>query len=134
MNKKVLLVDDDVDLVDVNREFLQKKGYQVTVAYNGEKALRKALTEKPDVIVLDVVMKTPTEGIHVSQKLRENEQTKNVPIIMLTAMREKMNIPYQVEPEEEYLPVTEFVEKPVPPDKLVEKIEQMLKRKEEKDS
>lgn len=128
MGEKVLLVDDDVDFVEVNREVLEEKGYQVEVAHNGKKALEKALSEKPDIIILDVVMTTPTEGIHVAQELRKNEKTKDIPIIMLTGVREKMGIPYQIGPEEEYLPVTEFIEKPFPPAKLVEKVEQMLRK------
>jgi len=131
MGEKVLLVDDDVDFVEINKEVLEEKGYKVEVAYNGKKALEKALKERPDVIILDVVMITPTEGIHVSQELRKHEETKNIPIIMLTAVREKMSIPYKIEPEEEYLPVTEFVEKPIPPDKLIEKVEEMLRKTKE---
>jgi len=53
---------------------------------------------------------------------------KDVPIIMLTAIRERMDIKWEIQPDEEWLPVTEFLEKPVPPDKLVEKVEEMLKK------
>ncbi len=129
MAKKILLVDDDVDFVEVNKEALEERGYQVVTAYNGEEALKKAVEESPDLVILDVIMSTPTEGIHVSHKLREHEETKNIPIIMLTAMRKRMDIKYNIEPEEEYLPVTEFVEKPIAPNKLVEKVERILERK-----
>jgi len=127
--KRVLLVDDEVDFVEINKAALENKGYEVIPAYNGEEGMQKALQEKPDIIILDVMMKTKTEGFEVARKLRKYEEMKNVPIIMLTAIRERMDIKFKIHPDEEWLPVTEFVEKPVPPDKLIEKVEQMLKKK-----
>ena len=127
--KKVLLVDDEVDFVEINKAALENKGYDVIPAYNGEEGIQKALQEKPDIIILDVMMETKTEGFEVARKLRKYEEMKNVPIIMLTAIRERMDIKFKIQPDEEWLPVTEFVEKPVPPDKLIEKVEQMLEKK-----
>ena len=127
--KKVLLVDDEVDFVEINKAALENKGYEVIPAYNGEEGIQKALQGKPDIIILDVMMETKTEGFEVARKLRKYEEMKNVPIIMLTAIRERMDIKFKIQPDEEWLPVTEFVEKPVPPDKLIEKVEQMLEKK-----
>jgi len=127
--KKVLLVDDEVDFVEINKAALENKGYEVIPAYNGEEGIQKALQERPDIIILDVMMETKTEGFEVARKLRKYEEMKNVPIIMLTAIRERMDIKFKIQPDEEWLPVTEFVEKPVPPDKLIEKVEQMLEKK-----
>ncbi|MBC7189342.1 response regulator [Candidatus Aerophobetes bacterium] len=129
MEKKVLLVDDEVDFVEINKAALESKGYKVIPAYNGKEGLEKALKEKPDIIILDVMMTTKTEGFDVARQLRKHKEMKNVPIIMLTAIRERMDIKWEIQPDEEWLPVTEFLEKPVPPDKLVEKVEEMLKKK-----
>jgi len=129
MKEKVLLVDDEADFVEINKAALENKGYQVVVAYNGKEALRKALEEKPDVIILDVMMATKTEGFDVSRKLRRYKEIQDVPIIMLTAIRERMDIKWKIQPDKEWLPVTEFLEKPVAPEKLIEKVEEMLKRK-----
>ena len=129
MKKKVLLVDDEADFVEINKAALENKGYQVVVAYDGKEALGKALEEKPDVIILDVMMTTKTEGFDVSRKLRRRKEMQDVPIIMLTAIRERMDIKWKIQPDEEWLPVTEFLEKPVAPEKLTEKVEEMLKRK-----
>ncbi|RLE09127.1 response regulator [Candidatus Aerophobetes bacterium] len=129
MKKKVLLVDDEADFVEINKAALENKGYQVVVAYDGKEALSKALEEKPDVIILDVMMTTKTEGFDVSRKLRRHKEMQDVPIIMLTAIRERMDIKWKIQPDEEWLPVTEFLEKPVAPEKLTEKVEEMLKRK-----
>ena len=127
--KKVLLVDDEVDFVEINKAALENKGYEVIPAYNGEEGIQKALQERPDIIILDVMMETKTEGFEVARKLRKYEEMKNVPIIMLTAIRERMDIKWKIQPDKEWLPVTEFLEKPVAPEKLIEKVEEMLKRK-----
>ena len=128
MKKRVLLVDDEVDFVEINKAALESKGYEVIPAYNGKEGLEKALKEKPDIIILDVMMTTKTEGFDVARELRKHKEMKDVPIIMLTAIRERMDIKWEIQPDEEWLPVTEFLEKPVPPDKLVEKVEEMLKK------
>jgi len=128
MKKRVLLVDDEVDFVEINKAALESKGYEVIPAYNGKEGLEKALKDKPDIIILDVMMTTKTEGFDVARELRKHKEMKDVPIIMLTAIRERMDIKWEIQPDEEWLPVTEFLEKPVPPDKLVEKVEEMLKK------
>lgn len=129
MEKKVLFVDDEVDFVEVNKVALENKGYKVVVAYDGKEALGKALKEKPDVIILDVMLERKTEGFDVSRKLRKHKETWDTPIIMLTAIKEKMGIKQKIEPDKEWLPITEFLEKPVPPDKLIEKVAQVLNRR-----
>jgi len=126
MEKKVLLVDDEVDFVEINKVALENKGYKVVVAYDGKEALEKALKEKPDVIILDVMLKRKTEGFDVSRELREHEETQDTPIIMLTAIKKSMDIKRKIEPDKEWLPVTEFLEKPVSPDKLIEKVAKVL--------
>ena len=126
MKKKVLFVDDEVDFVEVNKVTLESKGYQVATAHDGKTALEKALREKPDIVILDVMMKAKTEGFDVSRELRNHRDTQNIPIIMLTAIREKMGIRWKIEPDAQWLPVTAFLEKPFPPDKLAGKVEEML--------
>lgn len=127
MGKKILLVDDEVDFVEINKVALENKGYQVVVAYDGKEALKMAQKEKPDVVILDVMMTTKTEGFDVSRELRKQKEFQDIPIIMLTAIRERMDVKWKIQPDKEWLPVTEFMEKPIPPEKLIEKIEEMLK-------
>jgi len=127
MEKKILLVDDEIDFVEINKVALENKGYQVVVAYDGKEALNTAQKEKPDLIILDVMMTTKTEGFDVSREIRKQKEFQNTPIIMLTAIRERMDVKWKIQPDKEWLPVTEFIEKPIPPEKLIEKIEEMLK-------
>jgi CheY-like chemotaxis protein len=115
--------------VDRWQSILEKKGYKVVAAYDGTEALEKALQEKPDIIILDVMLKKKTEGFDVSRELREHQETRDTPIILLTAIKENMNIEREIEPDKEWLPVTEFLEKPVSPDELVEKIAKVLGRR-----
>jgi DNA-binding response OmpR family regulator len=128
MGNKILLIDDDRDFVELNQITLESRGYRITTAYNGEEGLKKALQEKPDLIVLDVMMTTRTEGFDVARKLREVEELKETPIIMVSAIREEMDISRKIKSDKNWLPVTEFIEKPFPPDKLLKKIEQLLSK------
>jgi len=127
MEKKILLVDDEVDFVEITKVALENKGYQVVVAYDGKEALNMVQKEKPDLIILDVMMATKTEGFDVSREIRKQKEFQNTPIIMLTAIRERMDVKWKIQPDKDWLPVTEFMEKPIPPEKLIEKIEEMLK-------
>jgi CheY-like chemotaxis protein len=114
---KILLIDDDVDFVEVNRALLESNGHHVVSAHNGEDGKKLAEAEGPDVVVLDVMMTTRTEGFHVARDLRGNDKTKGIPIIMLTAVNQE--VPWTFGPDEVWLPVDEFIEKPVKPDVLL---------------
>jgi diguanylate cyclase (GGDEF)-like protein len=81
--KKVLVVDDDEGIARIIHDFLSEKGYAVTVAYNGERALREAEQSQPDVVILDVELPDMT-GFDVCQKIRQMPSLRNTPIIMLT--------------------------------------------------
>ncbi|MDI6727003.1 MAG: response regulator, partial [Smithellaceae bacterium] len=100
------------------------KGYQVISAYNGKEGIKKALAENPDLIVLDVMMTTHSEGFDVSRELRKVPATKNTPIIMLTSVN--TTVPFKFEPDATYLPVNIFLEKPVSPADLLLQIEAIL--------
>jgi len=126
MSKKILLIDDDTDFVEANKLLLEKNGYQVITAYEGEEGLEKAVEETPDLIVLDVMMKSGTEGFHVAKKIRDYDNLKEVPVIMLSGIRKDLDMKWKFEPDERFLPITEFIEKPFPPQKLAEKISEMI--------
>lgn len=122
--KKILLIDDDADLIMANTAVLTNKGYQVISAYSGKEGLKKALAESPDLIVLDVMMTTHSEGFDVSRELRKATATKNTPIIMVTSVN--TTVPFKFEPDATYLPVNIFLEKPVAPADLLLQIETIL--------
>lgn len=126
MSKKVLVIDDDNDFVESIVNLLEARGYDVTSASNGQEGVEKAEAQKPDVILLDVMMTTKDEGFNVARKLNEIEGLKGTPIIMVTGVRKEMNLPFGFEPDETWLPVKEFLEKPVKPETLLNAISNAL--------
>ena len=126
MSKKILLVDDDVDFVEMNKSFLENKGYQVVYAYNGKDALKILDQEKPDLLVLDVMMTEVGEGFEVAREVRKREAFRNTPIIMLSAVNELHGFNLTIGPDERWNPVNEFIDKPIEHQQLLAKIESLL--------
>lgn len=130
MNKKILIIDDDIDFVASIKVVLETK-YDVLTAYSGEEGWQM-LDEMPDLIILDVLMDKRGEGFIFSRKMRKEEKYSKIPILMLTGMREQTGFffPKNDPRDERFLPVNEFVEKPIQPQDLLEKVEKLLKNKE----
>ncbi|HNZ37864.1 MAG: response regulator [Candidatus Marinimicrobia bacterium] len=124
MPKKILVIDDDVDLIEVLRLMLEKNGYLVIDAQNGTRGYQLVEKERPDLIILDVMMATWDEGFEVVQKIRNNPKLAATPIIMLTAVSQQMGIRY--DKDKETLPVEEFIEKPVMPGTLLNIIKKYI--------
>jgi len=131
---KILTVDDDRDLVEALRIVLESGGYEVVAAYDAETGLEKVRSERPDLVLLDVMMPNATEGFHFVWKLRnlEGEYFRSVPVIVLTAIHEKTQLRFYPDSGDgtynagEYLPVQDFVDKPVEPKDLLERVERVL--------
>ena len=123
--KTVLLVDDDVDLLDINRITLEAEGFNVLTAENGDEAMRLATTTPVDVAVLDVMMTTPTEGFLLARAMRQNDRTKQIPLLMLTSVNAEQEAQGSSlrftdrDRDPQWLPVDRFVDKPVKPEDLV---------------
>ena len=84
MGKKILVVDDEPNIVEMLQVRLEAQGYEVAKAYEGQEGLEKVLKEKPDLIVLDVTM-PKMNGYQVCRKIKGDEKTKGIPVIMFTA-------------------------------------------------
>jgi len=131
-NEKILVIDDDPDLVEVIRLTLKASGFQVFGATNGKEGLARVKEINPDLIILDVMMDYTTEGFQVSLKLRspdpasEYAEHRDTPILMLTSIHD--TTPLRFAPEAEYLPVDSFAEKPLEPDELLKRVEALLER------
>jgi len=124
---KVLIVDDDPDITEAMRVVLEHRGYQVDNAADSAKAMERIKARRPDLIILDVMMTTPQEGFILSRELKQNPATKAIPILMLTALRDKTGIDFKPEAgDETWLPVDDFLDKPVRPDILIQKVEGLL--------
>ena len=116
---KVLVIDDDPDLVESVRITLEANNYEVYSAGNGTEGLRLVKETHPDLIILDVMMDSITEGFQVSYQLRsrdpqsEYKEYSHIPIIMLTGISQKMHMKFSTEADEDFLPVDEFMDKPI---------------------
>jgi two-component system alkaline phosphatase synthesis response regulator PhoP len=117
---KILLVDDDVDLVTVMRGALESKAYEVIVAYNGQEGLEKARKEKPDLVVLDILMPV-ADGFIFADQFRKDPSLAKVPVLALTSFSESLGQPFPFE-------VSEYILKPIKPRDLVAKVEEFLKK------
>lgn len=134
MGKKILIVEDDMDFAESISMILENKGFEMSLASNLEEGLEKARAEKPDLILLDIMMPTGTEGFHFVWKLRKEEdpRVRNVPIIVISAIHGTTKLrfyPTEMDTEYgpgEYLPVQDFIDKPVSPSDLIAKIEKVL--------
>lgn len=126
MSHKIVLIDDDVDFVEINKTILEKAGYAVDTAYDGEEGLKKIEAFQPDLVVLDVMMKTADEGFHVAKAIRENEAFKNLPILMLSSMNSLEGQEWQLGPSDKWNPIDQFVDKPVKPEVLLAKVKKLI--------
>jgi two-component system alkaline phosphatase synthesis response regulator PhoP len=122
-DKKVLVVDDEIHIIHVVAIKLRNNGYEVISAENGAEAFELACEEKPDIVVTDFQMPVMT-GVELVEKLRQNEATKDIPVIMLTARG------FAIEDElKEDLQISEFLSKPFSPKELLRSIEDILHHK-----
>lgn len=126
--KRILVVDDDVQLVDTVKTLLESVGYKVSYAYQAKKGIKLAKAMTPDLILLDVMFAGPPgpDGFEVSRQLHKDPNLKDIPVIILTGVRKAMDLPFKFEPDETWMPVKAFLEKPIKPDKLLSEIEKVL--------
>jgi CheY-like chemotaxis protein len=121
---KILIVDDDPDFVEATRIVLEGAGYDILSAANGDESLRVVRAEKPDLIILDVIMSSILDGLNVSQQLQDDPEHKDIPIIMVTSIA---NTDYAaLFPTDEYVHIDTFLTKPVLPDRLLQEVKRLL--------
>jgi len=130
MPAKILVVDDDPDILDAVTMILESKGYQVTAAQDGIEALANLKADKPDLMILDLLM-PKMDGFAVCKELQDARWSKyrNVPILILTSVREEASRRrYELETGLE-LDVDDYVEKPISPDILLERVGRLIKKR-----
>ena len=121
---RILVVDDDPDIVEATQLFLTREGHQVEGAYSREDGLRKVDSFHPDLLILDVIMEQPDDGFTMAQELRR--AGNQIPILMLTSVESVSGLTFGRDAE--MVPVDDFQTKPIEPAKLVEKVNHLLKR------
>jgi DNA-binding response OmpR family regulator len=118
---KIIVIDDDPDILDASSIVLNSKGYEVITSNNPESGYKMIKQESPDLIILDVMMNEPDDGFFLAQKLRREKIT--TPIILYTSVSKSVGIEFGVS---EIVPVDEYVEKPISPDELLQKVNKLL--------
>lgn len=121
----ILLIDDDVDLVEMNAAVLAHRGHKVVKAYSAAEARRKlAEGPAPDLVVLDVMMEEVSAGFELAREI--HDKFPSLPTIMLSGVHAATGVPFRFKPDETWLPVTKFLDKPVPPAVLAKEIDAFL--------
>jgi DNA-binding response OmpR family regulator len=119
----IAIIDDDPDIIEASSLVLQSKGYEIVTANNPDDGMKIIEERKPQLIILDVMMDEPDDGFFMAQRLRKNKVT--TPIIMYTSVSKTIGFEYGAG---DMVPVDEFVEKPISPDQLIEKVDKLLNK------
>jgi CheY-like chemotaxis protein len=122
---KILVVDDDPDIVRTTSKVLHSGGYEVLTAANGAKALQLMRQNRPDLVLLDVMMSYVLDGLDVTREMAEDPALADIPVIMVSAITAVRDI--EMLPGEKLAPVDEWLAKPVSPKILLERVAQALK-------
>ena len=129
--RKILLVDDDLDFLEMHKAVLVNHGYEVMTAPSAQEGLEKVRTEMPDLIVLDLMMEKHDAGFSFSRQIKSDPLFKKIPILMVTAVADVTGFKFSLEKDGYWMKTDEFLDKPVEPSVLISKVEKLLERKEE---
>lgn len=130
MSADILIIDDDKDLVASMKIILESRGFQVRTAHDGKQGYDRILEKAPDLILLDVMMNTDTEGFDLASRLKADARFRTIPIVMTTGFPQKM-AEHGPERFQHILgmdwPVAHLLEKPIDPEELLAAVESFLK-------
>ena len=133
MTKKVLMIDDDPDFVSGIRSILTAANFEVDVAYTPKDGLQALQTKPYDILLLDIMMGRGAEGIMIARKLRKDVKLRELPVLIITGMREQIAFLFPGEPvHPRFVEIDELVEKPVEPKLLLEKVNSLIQASEAK--
>jgi CheY-like chemotaxis protein len=122
--KNILIVDDDPDLVLAIRLVLEGEGYEVSEANTGEEALDKMQQDKPDLVLMDVMMANPLDGYYTTQQIADDPELSDVPILMVSSI---VTSQYAEQfPTNQHLNIREFISKPIEPKNLLRKVKRYV--------
>jgi CheY-like chemotaxis protein len=129
-NVKILVADDDPDMVESLKAILEGSSYDVVPASNREEAMSKINAERPDLAILDVMMSAWQDGFEMARELKQSPEFKDMPIILLTGVREKTGIDFKSSAgDAQWCPVDGYLDKPVEPAVLLGEIKKLLSAK-----
>jgi CheY-like chemotaxis protein len=127
-NTKILIIDDDPDYVEAIKAILENKSYKVVTAYDKNEGMKKIDSEKPDLIILDIMMEKLDDGFTICYKLKHDPELKKIPVLSVSAVTEKTGLKFSPETDGEYFEADDYVEKPVKAVDLLERVERLLNK------
>ena len=125
---KVVMIDDNKDLLFTMETFLQRNGFEVHTAEDGQTGLDLIKKECPDVILLDIMMETLFSGFEVCKRVRADKQLMDTPIIGISAMSDELDINYSQWPDYDYFRPDTFMEKPIDKQRLLQLIPEVIRK------
>jgi len=124
---KILIIDDDPDIVEAMKVVLENKNYEISIAKSGSEGLKKVKIDSPDLIILDIMMETADKGFEVAREIKKDPKYNSIRILMLTAIKDRIGLDFKSESGDEvWLPVDDYVDKPLKPNELIAKVEKLL--------
>lgn len=126
----ILLIDDDVDFLEINRHILEPKGYRVVCAADPKQAWERMIQEKPDLVITDLMMNNLDSGFSFSRQIKADPCFAAVPVIIATAVTSQVGLDFRPRTSEDLaaMGVEAYFDKPIPPKALLEKIAELLAR------
>jgi len=125
---KILLIDDDPDFVQATKKVLESKPYEVIVAYDGQEGLQKTRDEKPDLILLDIIMPL-RDGFTVCEELKSNSELAGIPVLILTSFSQRVGETSLAVSRGLTLEAEDYIDKPIKPAALLARVEKQLRKK-----
>jgi len=123
---KILIVDDDPDFLNATRIVLEKEGHKIISAKSGDEGYKRTKEDKPDLIILDVMMDSVLDGVSMSRQVYDDETIHDIPILMVTSIA---NTDYaELFPTDEYIHIQGFMSKPIDPTKLIKQVNKLLSK------
>ena len=127
MTKKILIIEDERNICELLSHMLKGNEYETVIALTGADGLRLSTEELPNLIILDVMMESVDKGFDVARNLKNDKNHQDIPILMLTAIKEKTGLGFEKEAgDPDWLPVDGYCEKPLKPEELISKVKELL--------
>ena len=127
---RILIIDDDPDIVDSLSMILETRGHLISTKPNTEALITDVMAFNPDLIILDIIFpEDPQAGFAASRMLHKHEKTKNIPVLLLSAVNRQSKLSFgfsEADLSDDFMPASAFLEKPVEPETLLKRIDQLL--------
>ena len=128
MARKILLIDDDPDFIEINKMILQSAGYETDTAGSSSEAMEKIRVNEYDLVIIDLIMEELDSGFTIAYAIRDSARTRDWPILMLTSVQQKTGFTFDLSKDQSWMKVDDFAAKPLRSAELLQRVEVLLKK------